>query len=133
MADTPSLTPMLAYDDAPAAIEFLCKAFGFEERFRYPMPDGSIGHAELALGDGAISLATTWKSGGMASPLELPAVHSQLYCSVADVDAHCARARRAGATVVNMPEDQEYSSRSYRAIDCEGHRWVFSTPLPVAD
>ena len=50
------ITPMLVYDDAPAAIEFLCRAFGFEERSRFDMPDGRIGHAELCFGGARIAL-----------------------------------------------------------------------------
>ena len=64
--------PMLAYDDAPAALDFLCSAFGFTERSRMKGPDGTIGHAEVALGGNVVMLATTWKAGGMASPRELP-------------------------------------------------------------
>ena len=53
------ITPMLVYDDAPAAVEFLCRAFGFEEQFRFDTPDGTIGHAELGFGGAKIALATT--------------------------------------------------------------------------
>lgn len=125
----PSVMPMLAYDDAPAAIEFLCKAFGFTETFRMDMPDGTVGHAELALGDGVVSLATTWTAGGLSSPRNLPAVHTQLFLRVDDVDEHYARARAEGATVVGEPRDEDHGERSYRAMDPEGHRWLFAGPL----
>jgi PhnB protein len=124
------LVPMLAYDDAPAALDFLCAAFGFEERYRMPMPDGSIGHAEIALGEHLVMLATSWKVAGFASPRDLPGLHGQLLCYVEDVDAHYARARRAGAVVIAEPRDQPYGHRSYRALDPEGHHWIFATPLP---
>ncbi len=131
LPNTPPFVAMLAYDDAPAAIEFLCSAFGFEERFRLDMPDGTIGHAELSFPgvDGHLTLATTWKDAGMANPQSLGGVHSQMQCNVKDVDAHYTRARAAGATVIAPPEDQFYGSRIYRAIDPEGHRWVFSQHL----
>jgi uncharacterized glyoxalase superfamily protein PhnB len=129
---TQCVMPMLAYDDAAAAIEFLCKAFGFEERFRMPMPDGTVGHAELACGGDLVMLATTWKAAGMASPRALEGVHAQLYCTVDDVDAHCARARAAGAIVLNEPADQPYGMRTYRVLDPEGHRWIFGSPLAGA-
>lgn len=130
----PESTPfvaMLAYDDAPAAIDFLCSAFGFEERFRLEMPDGTVGHAELSLpgAQGHLAVATTWKDAGMANPQSLGGVHSQMQCNVDDVDAHYERARDAGATVMAPPEDQVYGSRIYRAVDPEGHRWVFSQNL----
>lgn len=131
MTSSSPFTPMLAYDDAPAALEFLCRAFGFEERFRLAMPDGSIGHAELILegSQACVPLATTWKDAGMASPKDLAGVHSQVSCEVTDVEAHFERARSAGATVVAPPEDQPYGARIYRAVDPEGHRWIFSQTL----
>ena len=123
-----TIVAMLAYDDAPAAIDFLCRAFGFTESFRLKMPDGSVGHAELVLGDAHLQLATTWKAGGMASAKDLPAVHSQLNVRVDDVDAHCARAMENGAVIAEEPADQFHGSRSYRALDPEGHRWIFWQP-----
>jgi uncharacterized glyoxalase superfamily protein PhnB len=123
------ITPMLSYRDAPAALAFLVEAFGFEERFRMDMPDGSVGHAELALGDAVVTLASEWQAGGVVSPLRLAAVHAQLHVLVDDVDAHFARARAAGATIATEPADQDYGERSYRAIDPEGHRWIFGAPL----
>ena len=129
MRDRPSILPGLAYDDAPAAIEFLCRAFGFEETFRLDMPDGSIGHAELSLGNGAVSLATTWEAGNLCPPHRLPAVHSQIQVEVDDVDAHYAKAKAEGAIIAEPPEDQFHGSRSYRAMDLEGHRWIFNQHL----
>ena len=123
------IVPMLPYADAPAAIAFLCRAFGFAERFRYDMPDGRIGHAELELGGDVVMIASVWREGGLASPLDLPALHAQIWCRVDDVDAHFARARAAGATLVGAPEDQDHGTRSYRAVDPEGHRWIFAGPL----
>ena len=75
----------------------------------------------------AVMLASTYSEMGFASPHTLPAVHAQVHCSVQDVDAHFERARAAGATVMAPPEDQFYGDRSYRALDPEGHRWIFST------
>ena len=118
--------PYLAYSDAPAAIEFLCKAFGFEERSRYPMPDGRVGHAELGYGDASIYLASVYGELGFASPRELPGIHCQMHCMVDDVDAHYERALAAGATVVAEPAE-DHGLRSYRAVDPEGHRWIFAT------
>jgi uncharacterized glyoxalase superfamily protein PhnB len=126
--DRQVFTPLLAYDDAPAALEFLCRAFGFEEEFRFDMPDDRIGHAVLRFAGGKIALATTWTQGGMASPLSLPAVHSQVFCEVLDVDAHYERAKAEGATIAEAPGEPSHGSRSYRALDLEGHRWVFATP-----
>ena len=123
------VAPYLSYSDAPAAIDFLCRAFGFEERFRVPMPDGAIGHAELGLGQSVLMLATAWEAAGMKSPRELPALHGQVHCFVDDVDAHYLRARDAGATIASQPEDQFHGARMYRAVDLEGHRFMFATQM----
>ena len=123
-------TPMLAYADARAALDFLARAFGFEERFRMDMPDGTVGHAEIGLGDEVVMLASEWQAGGVVSPLSLPALHAQIFVRVDDVDAHHERARAAGATIAAEPADQEYGERTYRAIDPEGHRWIFGAPIP---
>jgi PhnB protein len=126
------IIPMLAYDDAPAAMDFLHIAFGFEEKFRMAMPDGNIGHAEMLLHGNTVMLATTWKAGGLASPKDLPALASQLFCEVDDVNAHYRQAVANGAVVVAEPEDQSYGFRVYRAMDPEGHRWLFASPVAGA-
>jgi PhnB protein len=123
------IIPMLVYEDAPAAIEFLCKAFGFEERFRMPMDDGRIGHAELVYEGNVIMLSSVYGEMGLASPKDLPALHCQIQCHVDDVDAHFQRARAAGATIATEPADQFYGDRNYRAVDPEGTRWIFGTPI----
>src|SRR5262245_44222089 len=99
------IIPYLAYRDAPAAIEFLKRAFGFEERFRYPMEDGRIGHAEMTYRDSVLMLASSFDGFG-TSPLDLPATSAQIYCVVDDADAHYAQAKAAGATLVGEPIDQ---------------------------
>src|SRR5262245_50411760 len=123
--------PMLAYRDARAAIEFLCSAFGFREQFRMEMADGRIGHAEIAPDAQRVMLASE-TLGFLMSPLSVGGVHAQLLCYVDDVDAHFAAARSAGATLIGAPEDQSHGDRSYRALDPEGHRWIFATPLAAA-
>jgi PhnB protein len=128
----PAIAPMLAYADAEAAIAFLCKAFGFVEEFKMPMPDGRIGHAELSLGKGLIMLASAWYPAGFASPRELDGIHTQLKCHVDDVDAHYRRVVDVGATVLGEPVDQFHGERTYRAVDPEGHRWIFASPIASA-
>ncbi len=115
---------MLAYDDAPRALSFLCDAFGFEEKMRMPAEGGRIGHAEVALGGAVLMLASCWTPAGFKSPQELDGVHSQICCVVDDVDAHYRRAVERGATIIGGPVDQPYG-RTYRALDPEGHRWIF--------
>ncbi|HSI92918.1 MAG TPA: VOC family protein [Jiangellaceae bacterium] len=130
---TQRIFPMLAYQDAPAAIDFLCRAFGFRERWRMDGEAGTVGHAEVELDGQVVMLASVWRDGGLATPNELGAAHCQLRCVVDDVDGHWRRARDAGAVVVGEPADQDYGERVYRAVDPEGHRWIFASPLDRAE
>lgn len=134
MTDSPSaheqrFVPALSYADAPAAIEFLCRAFGFEESFRLEMPDGSIGHAELTYRDATISLASAWTEGGLGSPRSLPHLHACIQVYVDDVDSHFERSKAEGADIYEELGDQFYGERTYRAHDLEGHRWWFHQHL----
>jgi len=126
---SPLLTPMLTYADAPAAIDFLAKAFGFEELFRMQMPDGRIGHAEVGYDGLCVMLASEYPTLGLESPRGFDARYSQIHVYVDDVDAHHDRARNAGATIAAAPADQDHGDRMYRAMDPEGHRWIFSQRL----
>ena len=92
------------------------------------MPDGRIGHAEVGYDGNVVMLASVFEGFG-ESPLNLANVHGHVFCYVDDVDAHFARAREAGATIVSEPSD-EHGMRRYRAMDPEGHRWSFATPVP---
>ena len=123
--DTQRIVPALSYDDAPAAIEFLCRAFGFEQTSRLEMPDGSIGHAEIALLGNTVMLASAYPEGGLGGPRALPHLHAFITVYVDDVDAHYARAVAEGATITEELADQFYGDRVYRAVDPEGQRWSF--------
>ncbi len=135
MSDTPQPTqrivPMLVYEDAAKAIEFLCEAFGFEERYRLDMPDGRIGHAEVGYDGNVVMLASEYPEMGLQSPKRFDSHHAQVHCAVDDVDAHYERARAAGAVVTAVPQDQDYGFRNYRAVDPEGTRWIFTMPIPA--
>ena len=114
-----SVIPELAYADVPAAAAWLCAAFGFSERLRI------AGHrVQLVLGDGAVVVV---QSNGTP-----PAGHG-LLVRVEDVDAHCERARRAGAVIVGEPTTWPYGERQYGALDPGGHRWTFSQTVADVD
>ena len=119
------IIPMLNYADAPAAIDFLVRAFGFRERQVYAMKDGRIGHAELALGGNVVMLASVFPEMDQTTPNRAGGWYSQIFCYVDDVDAHHAQARAAGARITAGPADQFFGERHYRAEDPEGHRWIF--------
>ena len=123
------IVPALSYDDAAAMIEFLCRAFGFVERYRLDMPDGSIGHASLLIDEEEITLASAYPEGGLGGPSRLPHLHASVMVYVDDVDAHYERAVAEGATIMQAPEDQFFGDRTYRAADPEGGAWWFHQEL----
>ncbi len=123
------IMPMLTYDNAGDAIEFLCRVFGFQESFRLDMPDGKIGHAELCYKDGVIMLASAFPDMGLMSPQEFEGRYAQLYVYVDDVDAHFAQAKEEGADIIAEPEDMFYGDRRYQVADIEGHQWFFATKV----
>ena|SRR5437868_611655 len=114
----PTVFPALHYADAHAAIEFLVEAFGAGKHAVYA-DDEAVHHAELRFGNGIVMLGS-----GDAS--------ASVYVVVDDPDAHCARARAAGAEIVREPRDTEYGSREYGARDPEGNAWSFGTYQPFA-
>jgi len=118
------ITPYLLYEDGAAAVEFLTRAFGFEEVLPHRSPEGRVWHAELRLGDSNLYLGEP--GGGYRNPRNAGAVTVGIHVYVDDVDAHCERARAAGAEVTEEPADQEYGDRRYTALDPEGHRFFFA-------
>ena len=129
---TQVLFPFLRYQDTPAAIDWLVKAFGFEEQMVVPGENGTVAHAQLAFGQGIIMLGTARDDElRVKTPRDLGAVTGGIYIYVDDVDAHCARAKAAGAEIVRGPEDTDYGSREYTARDPEGHLWSFGTYRPA--
>ena len=94
---------------------------------KLPGPDGSVMHAEMQVVDSAIMMSPTAAADPWRSPRSLGgSVTQSLYVYVDDVDAHCARARAAGATILSEPEDMFWGDRTYVAEDLEGHRWTFA-------
>jgi uncharacterized glyoxalase superfamily protein PhnB len=135
-AGWPRVSVALFYDDALAAIDWLCGAFGFEVRLKVLGPDGRIQHSELLYGEGVVMVGQTGKSAGAArltcSPQSISGANTQsVMVYVDDVDAHCARARAAGAKIDHAPTLHDYgedfwADRSYGAHDLEQHQWWFS-------
>jgi PhnB protein len=114
-----SLTPYLVTPRCAEAIEFYKTVFGATERMRMPMPDGTIGHAELQIGDSILMLA----SGGEQWPPT-----SALTCVyVEDCDAIFQRAIDAGAKVLEPLSDKFYGDRAGSVLDPFGQRWSIMT------
>ena len=136
----PAIIPNLLYEDAPAAIDFLCKAFGFEKRavFADDRDSRIIQHAQLVLDGNMIMLSTYGKSDYTAlaglKTVRLAGGNTQIpYIVIDDVDAHAARARAAGADIFMEPTVQDYGGSNYSARDPEGNVWSFGNYDPWAD
>jgi uncharacterized glyoxalase superfamily protein PhnB len=132
----PRIASSVFYEDASAAIDWLCKAFGFEVRLKVEGDGGRIEHSELVFGDGLImvnqsGIAEQPGQEQMKSPRSVGGANTQVLCVyVDDVDQHHARARAAGAEIFREPKTSDYgaeyaSDRSYGARDPEGHLWFF--------
>ena len=121
---TSDISPVFRYRDAQGAIEWLCRAFGFETQSKALAPDGSIAHAELRLAGGVIALSS---SGHEVAGNPWSHVRQGVYVCVPDVDTHFERAREAGADIAAAPANMDYGSREYSARDSGGHLWSFGT------
>ena len=130
------VTPMLSYEDAGAAADWIAQAFGFTETGRWSDDTGRVTHVNMELDGGLVMLG--WPSADYESPRhhaetcdqarrwsETPYVVDGVYVEVEDIEAHFARAPAAGARVLTPLEDGEHGNR-YRAEDVEGHRWMFA-------
>jgi uncharacterized glyoxalase superfamily protein PhnB len=125
---SPNIFPAIRYQDAPAAIAWLGRAFGFESRMEVPNSEGSIAHAELGIGPGAIMMRSKRANPDPANPWD--AVIQGIYVAVDDVDAHHRRAKEAGAEIAVGLHDTDYGSREYSVRDVEGNLWSFGTYRP---
>jgi predicted enzyme related to lactoylglutathione lyase len=114
------IVPSLTYRDVAKAIDWLRNAFGFTERLRTPPePDGTIHHAQLALGEGSVVLT----GNPVARPDEFV---DTAMVRVRNIDEHCERAKQHGARILNPPDSKPFGERQYNAEDLEGNRWTFT-------
>ena len=116
------LVPYLYYENPGAAIKWLTEAFGMTERFRLTMSNGAIAHAEVEIGGGVLIVGSV----GLRNRDRPATVRSSVYVFVDDVDAHCERARQAGAEIIESPNNQPFGDRIYLTKDNEGHEWYFA-------
>ncbi len=105
-----AIVPSLIYRDLGQAIDWLCDVFGFTERLRITGPDGTVGHAQLAVGEGGILLGQARSDRGIEYRAPRPNEH----------------AKQRGARILEPPATHPYGERQYSALDIEGHRWAFS-------
>ena len=124
----PTLTPHIVVSDAEAAIAFYKNAFGAEERFRMPTPDGSkILHAQLTIGGSPLMLASEFEGMGCQSPSSLGGSPVTLHLYVENVDEFYDRAVAAGANADMPPADMFWGDRYGRVSDPFGHVWSIAS------
>ncbi|HXN41517.1 MAG TPA: VOC family protein [Myxococcaceae bacterium] len=127
----PRISTALYYDNAAKAIDWLCKAFGFQVRLKIEGDGGRIEHSELVYGEGLIMVGEAAKQAHRRSPRSLDGANTQnMMVYVDDVEAHCAQARTAGAKIVSEPKTTDYgpdywTDRGYECEDLGGHHWWF--------
>jgi uncharacterized glyoxalase superfamily protein PhnB len=131
-----TVIPTMRYNDAAAAIAWLCEAFGFEKHLVVSGEDGTIVHAQLVFGNGMVMLGSARESE--FKDLQKPpsalggAVSQSPYIIVDDADKHYTRAVAAGAEIVIEIKDEDYGGRGYSCLDPEGHVWNFGSYDPWA-
>jgi PhnB protein len=118
--------PYIFYDDVPAALDWLARAFGFTEEMRHATPKGGM-HAQMTLHGQRIMMGQGSSEWGMVSAKQAQTATQGIFVYLPDVDAHHALARDAGAEIVQPPHDEEYG-RTYTVRDLGGHPWFFTTP-----
>jgi PhnB protein len=122
-----SITPVLAVDDAAAAIEFWKRAFGATERSRMDGPDGRIAHAEIEIGNSVIMTSDQYPQSRAKPPKEVGATTSAVFLYVEDVDSVVQDALDAGAEVTMPVEDMFWGDRFGEVRDPFGHLWQIAT------
>ena len=120
-----AITPYLLYEDVDRALKFLAKAFGFRKcGLQMRGPDGKTNHAAMQLGRDIFMMGRPGSK--YRNPKRLGQATVLLYVNVKDADKHFARAKKAGATILEEPADTHYGHRRYSAEDPEGHQWYFA-------
>ena len=125
-AEMPDVVPYLYYEDAGAALEFLEKAFGFEVISAFRTPEGRVLTSKVRMGRGVIMVGPGMARFNTRAVPDPEWSSAATYVYVADVDAHCKRAREAGASILSEPQQHFGGDRIYTAKDPGGHRWVFA-------
>jgi len=128
----PRISASIYYSDAAQAIDWLCRAFGFEVRLRVDGEAGRVEHSELIYAGGLVMVGQAGRKPEFVAPADVGGANTQnLLVYVDDLDAHCARARAAGATIASEPEVKDHgemywADRTYECVDPGGHHWWFS-------
>lgn len=125
-----TMYPIIGYRDLGAAIDWLCRVFGFEPLEVMRNEDGRYAHVELRLGEGVIIPTSVEKGGDPENPWNQPLATQGLYVALDGLDEQYERARAGGAEILRPLTETDYGSREYTARDLEGNLWSFGTYRP---
>jgi len=132
MAEAPRIYPTFRYRDAPAIIDFLERAFGFKVNAKH-MDGDLVAHAQLSFGSSMIMLGSV-RDDDYGALVGGPGTGGKsTYIACDDPDTLFARAKAAGAKVIEEPVDRDYGSRDFVIADPEGNIWSFGTYWPKAE
>jgi uncharacterized glyoxalase superfamily protein PhnB len=137
MTNQPSgstIIPCLRYRDAHAAIEWLCKAFGFTKQAVYENEQGGVEHAQLTWGNGMVMLGEVRDNAfgqHIVQPDQIGGRETQCACvTVTNCKSHYQQAKAAGAVIVDDYAEKDYGGAGYSCHDPEGHLWYFGSYDP---
>ncbi|RYZ56818.1 MAG: glyoxalase [Proteobacteria bacterium] len=129
-----NIIPNLHYRNCDRAIDFLTRAFGFEQREIYRDAKGKVVHAQLTFGNGMIMISPVSDTDFqkyMNQPDENGGRETQCsFVIVADPKAHYERAKAEGAKILMEPSEKDYGGTDYSCHDIEGHLWSFGSYDP---
>ena len=131
-SEKPTLFPYPVYRDADTAFNWLANVFGFMKTAEVLGPDGHILHAELSFDADVVMLGTASDKQLKQSHWNLPSGQG-IYVYVEDLDTHYEKARANGAKIVYPPENTQWGTRRYRALDLDGYEWSFGTYRPSGE
>ena len=120
-------TPSIVVSDSKEAIEFYKKAFGANEIYQMPTPDGKTMHAMVQIGDSFVMMSDEFPNMGCKSPATLGGTGVTLHLYVEDADKIFNQAVEAGATVTMPIMDAFWGDRFGTIIDPFGHSWAIAT------
>jgi len=116
-----TVSSYLIVEDIQSELNFVNKGFGAEEIERIAMPDGTIMHAEVRIGDSVIM---------MGPPKgEFGAKTSMMYIYVEDTDSAYQDCLAAGATSEMEPADQFYGDRNAGVKSPNGNLYWIATHI----
>jgi len=125
-----TMYPIIGFRDLGAAIDWLCRVFGFAPLDVIQNEDGAYAHVELRLGDGVIMPTSRHEGGDAENPWDQPLYTQGLYIALDEIDEHYEQAVAQGAEILRPLADTDYGSREYTAEDLEGNLWSFGTYRP---